>query len=83
MRYLAKRLRSKLPATPIVLARWGLTHPKKKHELALATGVSNIASNLKEAANYVVQLAQLTPLRTLQNSFQQRRDTTNKLSSIP
>jgi hypothetical protein len=60
-RHLAKRLKSKLPSLPVVIARWGLTHPKRKQELAATTGLTNIATTLREARNYLVQFAQLSP----------------------
>lgn len=61
MRYLVKRLRSKHPNVPLVLARWGLANTRQKNELGSATGVNEIATSLKEARNYLTQLGQLTP----------------------
>jgi predicted PurR-regulated permease PerM len=62
MRYLAKRLRLKFPAVTVILGRWGLAQSKRKQELEATTGVSEVATNLTEARNFLVQFAQLKPM---------------------
>ena len=61
MRHLAKRVKSRHPALPVILGRWGLVHSKRRKDLADLTGIRDIASSLKDARNYLTQFAQLTP----------------------
>jgi predicted PurR-regulated permease PerM len=63
MRYLIKRARSKHPSLPVVLGRWGLSSERAKQDLAQTTDATEIATTLKEARNYLVQLSQLDSAR--------------------
>ncbi len=58
-RYLAKRLQKDCPELPRVLARWGLRSEKRVRELLRATNASAVVTDLKQARNHLVQLAQI------------------------
>jgi predicted PurR-regulated permease PerM len=58
-RYLVKRLQAGFPNVPIILARWGLKNEKKLREFSKAAGVQAVASNLKEARNYLIEHARI------------------------
>jgi hypothetical protein len=67
-RYLAKKLQKDFPGLPVVLARWGLGNEKRVRELLRATAVTAVITDLKQARNYLAQLAQVTiepPRRSL------------------
>jgi hypothetical protein len=70
-RYLAKKLQKDFSGLPVVLGRWGLRNEKQVRELVRATGVAAVITDLKQARNHLVQLAQVTieppPVRSLQD----------------
>jgi predicted PurR-regulated permease PerM len=60
-RYAAKRILASFPNLPIVLARWGMHNEKRIRDLSRSTGIAHVTTDLKQARNYLAQLAQITP----------------------
>lgn len=63
-RYLVKRLEAAFPDVRIILARWGFKNDKKLRELAKTSGVQAVATNLKDARNYLIELTRIAESNT-------------------
>ncbi|MDX1950571.1 MAG: AI-2E family transporter, partial [Verrucomicrobiota bacterium] len=72
-KYLAKRLREKIPGVKICMVRWGNTYTEEKlRKLNESSGSDYFAATIEEAAAQIIQLLQIRPSRA-ENSPQTLR----------